>query len=59
MSLCHSRNFIPNVVGSAWTPCVRPITGVRWYLRACVSSVPRSFLQSAIRISIAWRMLIA
>ena len=59
MSLCHRRNFIPKVVGSACTPCVRPMTGVRWYLRACASSVPSSLRQSAIRISIAWRMLIA
>ena len=30
MSACQRRNFIPKVVGSAWTPCVRPITGVCW-----------------------------
>ena len=43
MSACQSRNFIPKVVGSAWTPCVRPITGVLRYFSAWTASVAISF----------------
>ena len=49
----------PSRSRSAWTPCVRPMTGVSFHLRACASSVAISLRQSARRMSIAWRMLIA
>ena len=42
-SAYHSASFRPKVIGSAWTPCVRPIIGVRWCsnaraLTACCSA---------------------
>ncbi len=45
--------FRPNVVGSAWTPCVRPIIGVSLYFFALRATTLRSAFTSAMRMSTA------
>ena len=43
----------PNVIGSAWMPCVRPIIGVYLYFFAFAAAARRTALRPAIRMSAA------
>jgi len=50
-SLCQRASFSPNVIGSAWTPCVRPTITVFLCSNArfsmALASPSRSFMRSS------------
>src|SRR5512143_3470380 len=51
MSSYQSANLRPKVIGSAWTPWLRPMQGVFLYLKACLFMTLKRSLISLMMIS--------
>ena len=57
-SACQSASFRPNVIGSAWTPCVRPIIAACLWRKARSRSAAIKSTSSARSRSMASRISI-